>query len=174
MTSIDTLRIKEHIFVHESGHAIIGVLKDNLHIEGIGFCTTDESYITVVNGPASDNRTRNFYVFLAGGMTAELLIYDAYEPGPATKDIEFFNESGAPPLQQPIDEAKIFLSSYRQQIKYLKSCLMSKDVDKGRFKDEIVIGNPDRNVRYLLKNGELEDPIRNWEGFCARLETEGS
>jgi hypothetical protein len=169
--NIDTMLIKEHVFVHESGHAIIGVLKDDLHVKGIAFCTTDERYITEVDGPGSDNCSKNFYLFIAGGMAAELLIYGKYEQGTAAKDKAFFDNPDAPLLQQTTDEAKIILSSYIKQIRHLKDCLMMKDVDKGGIPDETVIGNPDRNVRYLLRNGELEDPIKNWEEFCARFET---
>jgi hypothetical protein len=41
-------------------------------------------------------------------------------------------------------------------------------------KGNATTGEPDRYVRYLLKNGERDDPIKSWEGFCARLESEGS
>jgi hypothetical protein len=175
MASINTIRVKERVFVHESGHAIIGVLKDELHVNGIAYCTTDQRYITEVSGPGSDNFSKDFYLFIAGGMAAELVIYDEYEPGTAAKDIELFSNPGAPPLQQAIDEAKSILNGYTQQITYLKDRLITEDLEKGDFPDEIVRGNPatgepDRNVRYLLRNGELEDAIKNWEEFCARLE----
>jgi hypothetical protein len=123
MTSIDTLRIKDNLFVHESGHAIIGMLKDDLRVEGIAYCTKDQKYITVVNGPGSDNLSKNFYLFLAGGMAAELLIYNDYNRDTAKKDLEFFENPSAPPLQQTIDEAKSVLADYTQQIRYFKTVL---------------------------------------------------
>jgi hypothetical protein len=175
MASIDTIRFKEHVFVHESGHAIIGVLKDDLHVKGIAYCTTDQRYFTEVSGPSSDYCSKNFYLFMAGGMAAELLINGKYEPETAAKDIAFFDNLDVPPLQETIDEAKNILSGFTQQIRHLKDCLKMKDLEKASFPDETVKGNPatgepDRNVRYLLKNGELEDPIKNWEEFCTRLE----
>jgi hypothetical protein len=62
-----------------------------------------------------------------------------------------------------------------KQIGYLKASVTTEDLDKGNFSDEIVRGNsakgePDRSVRYLLKTVEPEDPMKNWEEFCARLE----
>jgi hypothetical protein len=172
VASIDTIRIKGRAFVHESGHAIIGVLKDDLHVDGIAFCTTDQKYCTPVSGPGSDNYSKNFYLYTAGGMAAELLIYGKYEPESVAHDKAFFDRPDAPPLQQTIDEAKTILNGYTQQIRYLKDRLRMKDVEKGDSPDEPVMGDPNRMVRYLLKNGELEEPIKNWEEFCTKLDPE--
>jgi hypothetical protein len=150
---------KEHAFVHESGHALMAV-SQKIFFSGICYCTSDHKYCTLVSEPSFANLSKDYYLFTAGGMAAELVVYGNYDEGPAKLDKADFTNQGAPPLEETISEAKDVLSGYVLLIQKLASILLEKDKHKEDF-PEVGMDNDDRKFRVLLNKDEVEDALHS-------------
>jgi hypothetical protein len=173
MSNIQQFIDKRRGFVHESGHAIIAVLQNDLDVRGIGFCEAEGKYVTIVDSLPDSN---SFYLCKTGGMAAENLIYGKYDPVSAAHDIAVFNNPGAPPLDRTVEEAAIMVTNYRPQIGYLEGVLMSRDLDKGGLRIEIIkgdpaTGEPDRHIIIMTERVELEEIVKDWEKLSGGLLT---
>jgi hypothetical protein len=173
MNNVQQFIDKRRGFVHESGHAIIGVLQNDLILKGIGFCEAEGKYVTIVD---SMSDSQGFYLCKAGGMASENIFYGKYDPVSAAHDIAIFNNPGAPPLDRTVEKATQILTSYRSQISYLEGRLMTEDFNRGGLRIEFVKGNPatgepDRHIIVMIERAELEDIVKDWEKLSGSLLT---
>jgi hypothetical protein len=149
---------KDHAFVHESGHAIMAVLR-GLFLSGVCFCTSDQKYCTLTGMPSA-KLSKDDYLYSAAGMAAELVVYGNYDDGPAKLDKADFKNHDAPPLEDTINEARNLLSAYDNQIRKLAANLLEKDQQKEKL-PEVGMDNDPRKFRVLLTRDDVDEAIRS-------------
>jgi hypothetical protein len=151
-----------HPFVHESGHAIAADLQA-IPLQGIYFLKTAKKFAVVVDLPKPEEFTKAHFLFLAAGNTAEIIKYGKAEDETAKSDWAFFENPGAPSLEETKDEARTLLISKSRQLKRLVSLLKAKcrtvDYDITKLPEKDVL-NDGQMCAVLLTKEETEEAIR--------------
>lgn len=152
-------------FVHESGHALMAVLK-SIPCHGIYYEFLGEKgkFCALANLPDkhADLATEH-YVFLGSGSAAEQLIYGEQDESAANADKSYFTEPSAPPFEQSISDALVILTERKRHVKRLVSKLKAKmreaDYDVGRLPVLDMQGST-KQYATLLSKEELEDAVQ--------------
>ena len=151
-------------FVHEGGHAIMAVLQDipchgiccEFQNEGVKFCA-------IADLPIPTLYNEGHYLFLTAGSAAEQIVYGNRDEEAAKSDVRDFATSGAPPLQETINDAHSILLSKTRQLKRLVSKLKAKmrqaDFDVGNL-PEVGMKGSIKRYGVLLSKQEVEDCVR--------------
>jgi hypothetical protein len=148
-------------FVHESGHALMAVLK-KIPCHGIFYEKQSGKFCALTDMPSSTELSQEHYLFLTASSAAELLIYGNVDDDGAKSDRSFFANPGAPPLTETAQEAMAIVSNKKRQLKRLVSSLKAKC----RRVDYNLLALPEKrmdgtNLIYaiLLSREELESAV---------------
>jgi hypothetical protein len=113
--------------------------------------------------PSVENFTKAHFLFLAAGNTAECIKYGIAEDATAKSDWSFFDNPGAPPLEETREEAHSMLLSKNRQLKRLVSLLKAKcsavDYDITKLPEADPLKNGE-TCNVLLSKEETEEAIR--------------
>jgi hypothetical protein len=164
MENIDAKMEREwgRAFVHESGHALMAVLQE-IPCHGIFYEFHDDKgkFCTLADLPTPAEYSKGHYLFLTASTAAELVIYGNQDDDAAKSDRASFGNSGAPPLQETIDEAQTIVSARKRHIKnlvaQLKANMRQADYDVGRLPE---ITKNDKRYAVLLPKEEVEALVR--------------
>lgn len=153
-----------HAFVHESGHALMAILQA-IPCHGICYQKDGDSgkFCTLVPPKSAVGRTTKEYLFLAGGVAAEKLIYNNHDEQTAEADMRDFDSPGAPAFDTTTSKALEILSSRRRHLKRLVSLLKAKarqaDFDLASL-PEVGMDGSDKRYRILLGEEEIRDAVQ--------------
>jgi hypothetical protein len=149
--------------VHESGHALMAVLED-IPCRGIHFDKTDNKFCAITDLPQVSEYSKKHYLFLTASSAAELVIYGNQDEDGAKSDRLAFQNSGAPSIQDTLNEAHTLLQGNKRKLKRLVSKLKAKcrqaDLNVANF-PEISMDGSDHTFGVLLTKAELEDAVRS-------------
>jgi hypothetical protein len=154
-------------FVHESGHALVAVLK-NIPCHGIyyEFLADGGKFCALANLPEQHaDLSADHYIFLGSGSAAEQLIYgkDKQDESTARGDKSYFTEPTAPSFDQSVSDALAILTAHKRHVKRLVSKLKARmreaDYDVGRLPVLDMQGST-RKYAVLLSKQELEDAVQ--------------
>ena len=150
------------VFAHESGHALMAVLQ-GIACRGIYFDRTEAKFCAVPVMPEPSGYSREHYLILTSGSAAEIIIYGDMDEEGATSDRVVFQNTGAPSLQETVDEAQRILTDKKRQLKRLVSMLKAKcrevNLNLGDLPETVVDGSTHKFVTLIPKE-ELEDAVQ--------------
>jgi hypothetical protein len=146
--------------VHESGHALMAVLK-GMPCYGIYFERDSERFCAIIGNHTSGHFKDDYLVSVAGA-AAELLVYpDNISEGAGADDADF-DSLDAPPREQIENEARLILLEEKKGLEGLIAALKTKiesvDFDLGRL-PEVGMDGSDKRYLTLLDKRELEECI---------------
>jgi len=145
--------------VHESGHALAAVL-EGIHCDGIYYDKSAQKFSTLIAPlPPPDQMNKGHYRFLLASSAAEDAIYADHDEAGATSDRSHFQNSGAPALEETLDEVRATVNGKKRQIRRIvskmKSAIRAADYNMANLPDLGVNGTTARYAILLTKD-ELE------------------
>jgi hypothetical protein len=147
--------------VHESGHAIMAVLKGIL-CRGIFHNKTVNKFCAITDLPPESAYSKQHYLFLTASSAAELVTYGDQNEDGAKSDRLAFNNASAPSLQATLTEAHTELAEHKRKLKQLVSKLKAKclqvDLNLAKLPETGMEGS-DHKFAVLLTKEELEAAI---------------
>jgi hypothetical protein len=149
--------------VHESGHALMAVLED-IPCRGIHFDKTVKKFCAITDLPRDSEYSKKHYLFLTASSAAELVIYGNQDEDGAKSDRLAFQNTGAPSVQDTLNEAHTLLLGNKRKLKRLVSKLKAKcrqvDLNLANLPETNMDGS-DHEFGVLLTKVELEDAVRS-------------
>jgi hypothetical protein len=151
------------VLVHESGHALMAVLK-GIHCHGIYYDRTANQFCALTDPTPEPEHLKKHYMCSAAGAAAELVIYGNRDEEDATSDRSAFQGAGAPSFQDTLNEAQALLRGSEGKLRRLVSKLKSKclqvDLDLGAL-PEVGLDGSDHKFAVLMPRDELESVLRS-------------
>jgi hypothetical protein len=151
-----------HALVHESGHALMAVLQE-ISYHAIAYDKTALNFCTLTELPPESEYSEKHYFFRAAGSAAELVIYGHYDEVTAKSDRLPFQNTGAPSVQDTLNEARTLLLGHETKVKQMVSQLKAKclevDLNMLVLRDVSIVGS-DHKFGVLLTSEELKDAVR--------------
>jgi hypothetical protein len=148
--------------VHESGHALIAVLK-KIPCHGIFWDKTANKFCVLADVPDDFNEYSNeHYIFSVGGGAAEIVVYNDCDEGAARADRLPFESAGAPSVTMISNEAFDTLSANERELKKLVSLVKAecKGVDLNLAAlNETVTNRTGHAFGTLLSKEQLEQAL---------------
>jgi hypothetical protein len=150
-------------FVHESGHALMAVLQ-GIPCHGIYYEKTMKKFCAVNDLPQPSEYSKKHFLFLTASSAAELIVYGDQDEDGARSDRLAFQNAGAPPIQETLNEAHAILRENKRKLKRLISMLKAKcrqaDLNLNTL-PEVGMDGSTRKFAVLLSKQELEDAVRS-------------
>jgi hypothetical protein len=145
--------------VHESGHALTAVL-EGIHCDGIYYDKSAQKFSTLIGPlPPPDQMNKRHYRFLLASSAAEDAIYGDHDLSSAKSDRSHFQNPGAPPLEETLDEVRTTVNGKKRQIRRIvskmKSAIRAAGYNMAKLPDVGVDGTTARYAVLLTKD-ELE------------------
>jgi len=139
-------------FVHESGHALMAVLK-GIPCHGIYYSKAVQKFCAITDLPPISDYSHSHYLFLASSSAAERIIYGKEDEERANADRQPFST-----------EAYEILLNKKRQLKKLVSILKAKarqaDLDMNALLETGMEGS-DHKFAVLLPKQELENAVQS-------------
>jgi hypothetical protein len=134
--------------VHESGHALVAAL-EGIHCEGIYYDKGAHKFCALIAPlPPPDQMNKGHYRFLLASSAAEDAIYGDHDEAGATSDRSFFQNPGAPPLEDTLDEVRTTVNGKKRQIRQIVFVLRSS-----------LPALENTHVKLLLASAELDPGV---------------